>query len=407
MSTDETSYWRVVTPTAWPDPPEWMSVSTHADINACPRRWALTNAAYEGLWKGGGYPQKAHLSALAGSIVHLALEIISRQLARAGISNIADPVATKVLKELGGYTRIVEDCVERILSRYRENPRTRLVIERARLMLRGQVPTLRARTQVMLTRLRVPKVSTRTPEEATSNYRIGSRIPLGSGIYPELEVRAKSVGWKGKIDVLVLDQDVCEITDFKSGAADEEHHFQLRVYAVLWNLDVEINPLRRSASRLVLSYENQDVEVENPSPGEIGEIAEELANRKKLAEVVLADHPPRAQPSVEACRHCGVRQLCETYWSEATQYLEKDQGYRDIELLLGEQNGSTSWKASVLRAHDLPKKAPVLLRLQAPGMFKTGLKVRVLDAAFAQDPEDVDTLPTVTLSAFSEIYVLE
>jgi hypothetical protein len=46
------------------------------------------------------------------------------------------------------------------------------------------------------------------------------------------ELRAKSIGWKGKADLLVLADDACEITDFKTGAADEAHKFQVRVYAM-------------------------------------------------------------------------------------------------------------------------------------------------------------------------------
>lgn len=37
----------------------------------------------------------------------------------------------------------------------------------------------------------------------------------------EVELRAKIIGWKGKADLLVLADAACEITDFKTGTADE------------------------------------------------------------------------------------------------------------------------------------------------------------------------------------------
>ncbi|MES0875265.1 hypothetical protein [Sinimarinibacterium thermocellulolyticum] len=143
-----------------------MSVSVHAEIDECPRRWALSAAAYPELWSGRGYPQKLQLATLAGSVVHLALEVITKQLTQAGVPSLNHPLATQVLKELGGYTRVVEECVERILRRFDDNPRALPIVEQARRMLRGQVPTLRARVQSMLARLRLPKaaLAARPPE---------------------------------------------------------------------------------------------------------------------------------------------------------------------------------------------------------------------------------------------------
>src|ERR1700733_1976119 len=91
--------WSVVAPATWPDAPADMSVSTHAEIEECPRRWALGAADYPELWTGRGYPRKLQVAALAGSVVHLALEIIVKQLAQAGVPSTEDPLAVKVMKE--------------------------------------------------------------------------------------------------------------------------------------------------------------------------------------------------------------------------------------------------------------------------------------------------------------------
>jgi len=95
----------------------------------------------------------------------------------------------------------------------------------------------------MLTRLRLPKGAPRAlATSVTKTPGPPLRRPLANGAHPEVELRAKSIGWKGKADLLVVGDDACEITDFKTGAADEAHKFQVRVYAVLWRLDDQLNP---------------------------------------------------------------------------------------------------------------------------------------------------------------------
>ena len=64
---DEKAHWRVLAPTTWPDPPAEMSVSTNAEIDECPRRWALSAANYPDIWDGRGYPPKLQVAALAGT----------------------------------------------------------------------------------------------------------------------------------------------------------------------------------------------------------------------------------------------------------------------------------------------------------------------------------------------------
>lgn len=404
MSTNKT-HWRVVTPTTWPAPPAEMSVSTYAEIDECPRRWALSAAEYPELWSGRGYPPKLQVAALAGSVVHLALELITKQLTCAGVHSLNDPSATQVLRELGGYTRVVEDCVDRILKQFSDNPRALPLMEHAQRTLRGQVPTLRGRVQSMLARLRLPKGAPPTP--TTSAVKAGgppTRSPLAKGTHPEVEVRAKSIGWKGKIDLLVLGDDACEITDFKTGAADEAHKFQVRVYAVLWRLDDELNPSGRVVDRLVLAYESQDVEVAPPSQQEIDDLGHDLLARRRVSEAALAARPPAARPAAETCRYCGVRQLCDAYWAGTTQVVSEDGRFGDVELKITGRHGPTSWDAVVVRARNLPEKTPALLRLQQPDEFTAGTRVRVLDGALARDPEDEAAPAIITLSALSEAY---
>jgi hypothetical protein len=50
--------WTSIGPAAWPDPPAEMTVTTLAEIEACPRRWTLGAAHYPALWTGRGYPPR-------------------------------------------------------------------------------------------------------------------------------------------------------------------------------------------------------------------------------------------------------------------------------------------------------------------------------------------------------------
>lgn len=394
------THWRVVAPATWPAPPAEMSVSTCVEIEECPRRWALSAAEYPELWSGRGYPPKLQVAALAGSVVHLALEIITKRLTLACVSSLSDPSAPQVLRALGGYTRIVEECVERALERYIDNARASALMDYARRTLRGQVPTLRARVQAMLSRLRL----TKTAPSALKPGRSPARPPLPNGVYLEVEVRAKSIGWKGKVDLLVLGDDACEITDFKTGAADEAHKFQVRAYAVMWRLDDELNPSGRLVDRLVLAYESQDLGVAPPSASEIYELGRELLARRQAAEGALAACPPSAYPNTETCRYCGVRQLCDAYWASTTQTVSDDGRFGDFELKITGRHGPTSWDAVVVRARDLPAKTPALLRSQHRDEFKEGTRVRVLDGALARDPEDDSAPAIITLGVLSEAY---
>lgn len=403
-SKDTQAQWTVISPTTWPDPPAEMSVSTYTEIEECPRRWALSAAEYPDLWSGRGYPPRLQVAALAGSVVHLALEIITKRLTRAGAPSQDHPLATQVLKDLGGYTTVVQGCVEHLLKRFADNPRARPLMEHAQRTLQGQVPALRTRVQAMLARLHLAGGAAASPPTTASTPR---RLSLTNGMYPEVELRAKCIGWKGKVDLLVLADDACEITDFKTGATDEAHKFQVRVYAVLWRLDDELNSSGRFVNRLVLAYESHDVDVPPPSAQEVDELGQELLERRRGAETALAARPPAARPSAEKCRFCSVRHLCDAYWAGTGQAVSDDGRFGDVELKLVGRHGPTSWDAVVVRARDLPARSPALLRLQLPIEFKVGTRVRVLDGGLARDPEDTAAPLIVTLGAFSETYRVE
>src|SRR5262249_13061165 len=364
---------------------------------------------YPEIWGGQGCPPRIRVPALAGSVVHLALETITRHLVRFGCSSVEHPNATLVLKDLGGYTKVVHDCIDRILEHFTENPRALPLLEYVARTLRSQASGLRARVQSILARLRVR--SAEQPPTATEMHRDGAkgRVPLTGGAFSEVELRASRIGWKGKADLLVLSDQSCEIIDFKTGAPAEAHKFQLQVFALLWSLDDQLNPTGRLADRLVLAYEGGDVEVAPLTAAQLAEFEKDLVARRAAAEVLLSARPPKARPSPENCRYCGVRQLCDEYWMADGRRggaAGPKPGFRDVELKIGRRHGATSWGATVVLSSVTRTGKPALLRLPHPIELRPDTRIRVLDAAVAVDPESDDQPAIVTLGMFSEMFAI-
>ena len=98
------SLWIADAPAAWPAAPAEMTVTALREIESCSRRWALRAGHYPDVWNGRGYPPRVQLGALSGTVVHLALEVITKALVRAGCLSLHDPTVLQVLRNLGGYT---------------------------------------------------------------------------------------------------------------------------------------------------------------------------------------------------------------------------------------------------------------------------------------------------------------
>ena len=395
-------------PTIWPSAPADMTVTAYEEIETCPRRWALSAAAYPDLWNGRGYPPKLQVYAVRGSAIHLAVEIITKQLILAGCLSVRDPRAASVLKDLGGYTKIVSDCIQRVLKRFAENPRGVRLLDNVERSLRGQTSDLRMRVQSILARLRLPPFP-QVEEKDHAGAAPKARRPLTIGAYPELELRASRIRWKGKADLLVITNDDCEITDFKTGTPDEAHRFQVQVYALLWSLDDEINPTHRAASRLVLAYPSGDVEVGMLSREQLHGFEKDLLERRKTAEAALAVRPPEARPTPDNCRYCGVRHLCDAYWARGTQPEDRpsvEARFSDAVVRILRQHGPMSFDAVLEPSGAGVAGKSALLRVQESLELQPGKRFRILDAGIAVDPDDATQRAIVTLTMFSEIFAV-
>lgn len=266
MSGDSnTGIWQVSLPLAWPEAPSWMSFSVLSDLEACPRRWALSAAEYPHVWQHRGYPRALQPAALEGTVVHLTLQTITSALVERGCPSLFDESAISALRELGGFTVIILRSLERALQSYEGNPRATPVLDGIRHRLAARVPELRSRVQRFLSRIHLESRAA-ISGDPTIQLVGKSRHQLPHGSHAEVELRASELRWLGVADLLTLSTKCCEIRDFKTGTLKPEHEFQLRTYALLWVWDRDLNPSGRFADKLVLSYDEGDIEV--PAPGE-------------------------------------------------------------------------------------------------------------------------------------------
>jgi hypothetical protein len=391
--------WHVVATSHWPAPPFWMAFYTLLEIEACPRRWALRTPDYPSLWDGHGYPQLPALPAIEGIIVHSAIDRITKAFADHGCSSVHDPSAIEALKRLGGYTALITDLTNDAMAHYRQNPRAQAVLDGIRRKLLARASELRSRIQRQVSHL---DPGARRAKNTRSLHKTGAgnRFPLTEGWYPEIELRSADLRWHGVVDLLTIAPDYCEIRDFKTGAAKEQDQVQVRIYALLWARDRELNPDSRLVNTLVLSYDDRQLHLNAPTADELTALETELKARTAKALSELASAIPKANPSPENCAYCPVRHLCDPYWSwlGSDQYAppEPTSPFGDIEITITQRHGSTSWDATVGRPPDLQ---PVLLRTANPSFqLRPGQRLRVLNAHMTkpqqQDPGG-ELLPSV------------
>jgi hypothetical protein len=378
----------------WPSPPVTWSYSSLREVSECPRRWMLSRAVYPDLWSGWGYPPRPPVAALLGDIVHAVLELLVHRIRDAGCMSLADPGVVVVLRELGGYTRLVEDGMERRLDELADNPRMAGRLDLLHTALRVRIPEMRQRVQALVARSALffgPTVDnggSATP--ATS---------LAPGVYPEVELRAPALRLAGRVDLLVFDDEGCEITDYKTGAPDDHHGDQLHLYSLIWSRDTEHNPRSLPARRLTLSYPANEVDIAPLDEESLDALARATTEAIEVAESALEERPPPAHPQPEVCGFCSVRQLCDDYWMGFADGVGAEGEWFDFEGTVVERNGSRSW---VLAATAEPT---LLLRTPSEAVpFEVGDRLRLL--GLRREEDDEVALPVAVLTSASEVFSL-
>lgn len=385
-----------------------MSFHYLTGAERCPRAVALRHSRYESIWSKHGYPDNPNLFALIGQIVHSSIQRIVSGLASHRCKSIRDPEAIQVLKELGGYSTVISSVTDATLKAFDGNPRFLRHNEQIASNLRTRMPQIREQVQVFLSRLHWTLRSQYAEERPESGHRPSrgrKRTPLSDGIYSEIELIDPNLKWRGLADLLELDGTVCTITDLKTGQRSEAHKSQIMLYALLWRSDNELNPKSLLPTRLVLSYPDGDETLSPPTSQELDLLALELRTRTDQVRSKMDAPPPEANVSEENCKSCGVRLICQEYWSpeKRPKAAQVQTGYDDIELVLLRQLGQTTWEAESRVSSVLKYPTKILVRVSPADQliceqFKPGLVVRLAETLLILRASDEMPLVQITTS---------
>ena len=392
-------FWTTDPPALWPDPPSVFSFSTYHAIESCPRRWALATASYPSLWSGAGYPRRASLGAMQGTVIHQVVESLSRELAQSDCDSVHDASTFDVLRKLGGLSTVINTAIDGLTADLSANPRTAHLTEYYSRALRTKTPEIRSSVQSMLS---IPRFELHSREPRNDRHRL-TNTALGNGDYVELSLYSALLGWKGRVDLLMLRDDSCEIIDFKSGHASKDHIQQLTIYALLWSQDKRYNPNGRLATKLTLVYPTGAISVPAPTIEQLEEIEKNLIEKTDSARLSAQANPPQAKPSPKQCIVCHVRHLCTRYWEPNYQeqmFLasqEARSSFVDIEGHIQRKHGPNSWWITVSRGCSVQSG---LLFTNGKIELKLGRTVRILGAVRAFDDKE-----SFSLSVLSEVFV--
>lgn len=347
-------------PLQWPAVPDWSSFWWLIEVETCPRRVALRTASYPDLWDRPGYPPKPTVAAILGQIVHTAVGSIATILGSRGVASVRDPHAISILRELGGFSQIISRAVDDVVDRLANNPRL-YSPDRLRSEVLRRLPWMREKVQALLSRMVLP---TRTQEHSEAPR--DSKQALGTGLHFEILLKSSVLQWKGVADLIEISSNKIAIADFKTGEPSRYHTDQIRTYALLWARDLDSNPQGSLATDLVLSYPDGSVTTPAPSKTELLAIESDLQRRTAFAKSAMRAQQPSAHVAPEHCSQCDVRHLCSEYWIPSSRkclVVENRIDFDDIELLIEERLGQSSWRCKCLVATHVPTDSTIILSL--------------------------------------------
>jgi hypothetical protein len=343
-----------------------------------------------------------------GEAVHGALETIVKALVAAGCESSSAPGAIEVFKSLGGFTALIEQALTTRLDLINTNPR--VDAERCRRLTRelsDRVAEARGQVQEYLSRLKLPAkpANAVAPAEgpAQQEQPAFDRRPVGLGAHAEVTLADENLRLMGRIDLLSVGDEHADILDYKTGAEDAGHLDQLRMYALLWDLDRVVNPTGVPAAELTAAYPSHDVTLAAPTSGELRDLEEAVKLRIAAADALFETDSSPARPSVDQCAMCHVRGLCDAYWASVVPDAStvRDGVWFDYEGIVGPPNGVRSrWMLNIASG-----QRELLLRTTPTSKpLEIGSRVRLLGLRRDADPEVPAT--TAVMTASSEVFIV-
>jgi CRISPR/Cas system-associated exonuclease Cas4 (RecB family) len=278
-------------------------------IERCPRQWQLSHSLYGDLAR---FPSRPHPAAVEGEIVHAVLDKLFKALAVRGMPALGTPLFREGLAEVD-----VQSSVRHLVVQHER-----------RLADHPRASAFRLRTSPQQLVNQVIRLFRGFYQEAVTTHRAGDlpagvmraplQLPSGAalaallrerGALSELPLIHPTLPFGGIIDLIWSDRGESVITDFKTGQEKPEHKKQVAYYSVLWWRCSGVTPARAE-----VRYPDRFVPV-SIKEGLLVEAEEELCRRVSAVATILAYVPTQAVLG-EHCRHCDVRQFCDSYWAD-------------------------------------------------------------------------------------------
>lgn len=399
--------WKICSPSSRATMPEWMSFHFLLEAEKCPRACALKNAGYLQLWDRAGFPNRPVVSAFAGLVVHSAAELIIKRFMQDGVKSAMEAKAMETLRSLGGYTTILSRVLDDAFQREADNPRFQQFKAPFLKLMLARIPNMRESLQELLRGQSWISRTSETTHEATTRAVGRRRFRLGPGTHFEVELRDEQIMWKGRADIIMLSSAGCSISDLKTGSPSDHHQEQMIVYSVLWDGDQELNANQVPISDLRLCYSSGSISVSVPAKADMNKTRANLHERTAQIKEEMESEIVPARPSMDNCRYCQVKLLCDEYWTSSAR--NHSEQFRDVELVLESARGDSVWTAKLTFASGFLGEEVVIKRSQSDLAFwkdlSEGMRVRLTDVHVTS--REPDEMSLISLTTFSEALILQ
>jgi len=379
------SFYELLSPTAWAEPPPMWSSTSLDDVEACPRRWQLLRSRWGDFER---FPVRPHAAAVEGRIIHEAVDRLTRACGQRGNPSFGSPEFSAALTDaefFPGFARAVAEWQQRLTAHPRPGPPFRLrasgdeLANRAVRMFREQYKA-------------EGNVSLQAAERVTDAPADVKSLLVRKRALSEVKLTHPKLPFVGILDRVQDAGEGVEVVDFKTGKPSEKHRRQLLRYALLWWRKTGDVPVRVSAQYL------QGVESWPVAQGALEDIEADLEKKIPLLTAVLNDHPAAANPGT-SCHTCAVRARCAAGWAVGEEAALVD-GRGDAELVVQARAGDHGFLArsrsggEIAVVYDLPvaKLLPECIE---------GQVLRVLDGVWKEKRTQLE------IKAWTEVFVVK
>lgn len=371
------SIYTLRTPTGWASPPDTWSYSSLANVEQCPRRWQFLQSQWGDYSR---YPTRAHPAAIEGTIVHDALDQLTRACGRLGNPEVNSREFENALQESRFYDVFAEaiaDWQTRLNAHPRPGPVYRL---RSNPQQLANVAIRLFRQQYKATNNAAATVYDQ-PSPASQNLL---SLLQSKGALSEVRLRHPTLAFQGVIDRVQVAADGIEIIDFKTGTPGEAHRQQLLLYALLWWRCSGQVPARITAQYL---QGGQTWQIDEATLVE----AENVVHaRLSSLTATISQTPAPCRPSLH-CHQCPVRAHCDEGWLS----LHNKKGSSrtdDVQAVIESEPQAHGFRAIRSDARPFAVVCEAGVGNELP-QLRRGATIRILDGAWRKPNDELEIKP--------------